>query len=146
METDEQAIVALMDRFMDAWNRHDAKSFASVFAEDGDSTNWRGTVASGRSKIEEFHAPMFMTIFKNSHQKYTTIKSRFIRPDVAAVDVCWEMTGAMDAQGNPRPDRLGLLNFVMAKNDGQWQILVMHNLDLTALPAANSDNSAIKNR
>jgi uncharacterized protein (TIGR02246 family) len=144
VETDRQAILTLMDRFMDAWNRHDAKAFAAVFAEDADFTNWRGTGASGRSKIEEFHAPTFATIFKNSHQKYTTIKSRFIRPDVAAVDVHWEMTGAMDAQGNPRPDRLGLLNFVVAKNDGQWQILVMHNLDLTALPAANSD-SPIKN-
>ncbi len=146
VETDRQAIVALMDRFMDAWNRHDAKAFAAVFAEDADFTNWRGTWARGRSRIEESHAPMFATIFKNSHQKYTTIESRFIRPDVAAVDVRWEMTGAMDAQGNSRPDCLGLLNFVMAKNDGQWQILVMHNLDLTAPPAANSDNSAIKNR
>jgi len=146
METDRQAIVALMDRFMDAWNRHDAKAFAAVFAEDADFTNWRGTGASGRSRIEEFHAPMFASIFKNSHLKYTSIESRFIRPDVAAVDVRWEMTGVMDAQGNSRPDRLGLLNFVMARNDGQWQILVMHNLDLTALPAASSDNPAIKNR
>jgi uncharacterized protein (TIGR02246 family) len=146
METDRQAIVALMDRFMDAWNRHDAKAFAAVFAEDADFTNWRGTGASGRLRIEEFHAPMFATIFKNSHQKYTSIKSRFIRPDVAAVDVRWEMAGAMDAQGNSQPDRLGLLNFVMARNDGQWQILVMHNLDLTALPAANPANPAIKNR
>jgi uncharacterized protein (TIGR02246 family) len=89
---------------------------------------------------------MFATIFKNSHQQYTAIKSRFIGPDVAAVDVRWEMTGVMDAQGNSRPDRLGLLNFVMTRNDGQWQILVMHNLDLTALPAASSDNPAIKNR
>ena len=145
VETDRQAIVALMDRFMDAWNRHDAKAFAAVFAEDADFTNWRGTGASGRLRIEELHAPMFATIFKNSHQKYTSIKSRFIRPDVVAVDVHWEMTGVMDAQENSRPDRLGLLNFVMAKNDGQWQILVMHNLDLTALPAANSDNSVIKN-
>ena len=146
METDRQAIVALMDRFMDAWNRHDAKAFAAVFAEDADFTNWRRTGASGRLRIEEFHAPMFATIFKNSHQKYTSIKSRFIRPDVAAVDVRWEMAGAMDAQGNSQPDRLGLLNFVMARNDGQWQILVMHNLDLTALPAANPANPAIKNR
>jgi uncharacterized GH25 family protein len=44
------------------------------------------------------------------------------------------MTGATDSQRNPRPDRQGLLNFVMAKNDGQWQIAVMHNLDITALP------------
>jgi uncharacterized protein (TIGR02246 family) len=123
---------------MDAWNRHDAKAFAAVFAEDADFTNWRGEGASGRSKIEEFHAPMFASIFKNSHQRYTAIKTRLIRPDVAAVDVHWEMTGAMDAQGNPRPDRQGLLNFAMAKNAGQWQIVVMHNLDLTALPPSNS--------
>ena len=134
MEADEQAIVALMDRFMDAWNRHDAKAFASVFAEDGDFTNWRGTGASGRSKIEEFHAPVFATIFKNSHQKHDDIKIRFIRDDIAAVDVRWQMTGATDPHGNPRPDRHGLLNFVMAKDAGRWQIVVMHNLDLSAPP------------
>jgi hypothetical protein len=44
------------------------------------------------------------------------------------------MTGVTDPQGNARPDRNGLLNFVMTKNDGRWQIVVMHNLDLTALP------------
>jgi len=38
------------------------------------------------------------------------------------------------------------LNFVMARNDRQWQILAMHNPDLTALPAVNSDHSAIENR
>ena len=56
-ETDERAIRAVMDRFVDAWNHHDAKAFATVFAEDADFTNWRGTGASGRSKIEAFHAP-----------------------------------------------------------------------------------------
>ena len=131
---DEKAIRELMDRFMDAWNRHDAHAFAAVFAEDADFTNWRGVGASGRSKIEEFHAPMFATVFKNSHLRYDDIKTRFIPDDVAAVDVHWGMTGATDPQGNPRPDRQGLLSFVMAKDVGRWQIIVMHNLDLTALP------------
>jgi len=143
VETDRQAIGTLMDRFMDAWNRHDAKAFAAVFAEDADFTNWRGEGASGRSKIEAFHAPMFATIFKNSHQSYTAINTRFIRSDVATVDVHWEMTGAMDAQGDPRPDRRGLLSFTMEKNAGQWQIVVMHNLDSTALLPLS--NSATKN-
>src|ERR1039458_349635 len=71
VEPDQQEVAAVVDRFMDAWNHHDAKAFAAVFAEDADFTNWRGTGASGRSKIEEFHAPMFATIFKNSHQTYT---------------------------------------------------------------------------
>lgn len=131
---DRRAIDAVMDHFVDAWNKHDAKAFAAAFAEDADFTNVIGIGASGRSKIEEFHAPVFATIFKNSHQGHTDIRIRFIRPDVAAVDVRWNMTGATDAQGNPRPRREGLLNFIMTRNAGEWQITVMHNLDLTAQP------------
>jgi len=133
-EDDEKPIGELIERFMDAWNRHDVHAFATVFSEDADFTNWRGMGATGRSKIEEFHAALFATIFRNSHLGFTDSKIRFIRADVAAVDVRWEMTGALDAQANPMPDRRGLLNFVMSKNAGQWQIIVMHNLDLTALP------------
>jgi uncharacterized protein (TIGR02246 family) len=144
-EGDQQAIVAVMDRFVGAWNQHDAIAFAAIFAEDADFTNWRGEGASGQAKIEAFHAPMFATIFKDSHLRYTAIKTRLIRPDVAAVDVQWHMTGVTDAQGNPRPDRRGLLSFTMEKSVGQWQIVVMHNLDLTALPTSNSGNSATKN-
>ncbi len=79
---------------------------------------------------------MFATIFKNSHQKYTGVKTRFIRPDVAAVDVHWEMTGATYPAGNPVPLRQGLLNFVMTKSQGKWQIVVMHNMDVAASPTA----------
>ena len=134
---DRKAIRALMDRFTDAWNKHDAHAFASVFAEDADFTNVVGKGATGRSQIEAFHAPVFATIFKNSHVKYTDAKIRFIRADVAAVDVPWEMTGVLDPQGNPRPDRVGLLNFTMANDGGQWQIVVMHNLDLTPAPPSS---------
>jgi uncharacterized protein (TIGR02246 family) len=133
-ETDEEAIRAVVDRFMDAWNRHDAKAFAATFADDADFTNWRGMGASGRSKIEEIHAGIFSTIYKNSHQEYTEIKVRFVRPDVAAVDVGWRVTGATDRQGNPQSERRGLLSFVMTLGATGWQIAVMHNLDITALP------------
>jgi uncharacterized protein (TIGR02246 family) len=136
-KAEDEAIRAVMDRFMEAWNRHDVHAFAAVFAEDADFTNVRGQGASGRAKIEEFHARPFATMFKDSHQKYTDIKIRYLRPDIAAVDVHWEMTGAADAQGNPRPLRQGLLNFVMMKSAGRWQIVVMHNMDLVPSPATN---------
>jgi len=61
---------------MEAWNLHDAHALAAVFSEDADFTNWRGTGASGRSRIEETHTPMFATVFKNSHQRYSDIKTR----------------------------------------------------------------------
>ena len=131
---DQQQIHGVLNGFVDAWNHRDAKAFAAAFSEDADFTNWRGVGASGRSKIEEFHAPLFATIFKNSHQTFGEVKILFIRPDVAAVDVHWDLTGATDPQGKPRPARNGLLSFVMAKSDGKWQIAVMHNLDISALP------------
>ena len=126
-EDDQKAIRGLMDHFMDAWNRHDAHAFAMVFAEDAHFTNVRGVGATGRAKIEEFHAPMFATIFRNSHQTFTDVKIRFVRAHVAAVDVRWEMTGVLDAQGNAVPNRQGLLNFVMTENADHWHIIVMHN-------------------
>jgi uncharacterized protein (TIGR02246 family) len=131
-KSDDAAIRAVMDRFMDAWNRHDAHAFASVFTADADFTNVRGQGASGRKELEEFHEPMFATVFKDSHQEYAEIKTRYIRPDVAAVDVSWKMTGVTDPTGNPRPPRHGLLNFVMTKSENQWLIVVMHNLDLSS--------------
>ena len=134
-ETGENAIHAVINRFVDAWNHHDAKAFAAVFSEDADFTNVRGMGASGRAAIEAFHAPVFATIFSKSHLEYIDIKTRYLRSDIAAVDVRWKMTGAMDPQGNPWPDRGGLLNFVMAKNDGRWEIAVMHNLEISALPS-----------
>jgi len=132
--TEDEAIRDVIDHFIGAWNRHDVHAFAAVFAEDADFTNVRGQGASGRAKIEEFHARPFATMFKDSHQKYTDIKIRYLRPDIAAIDVHCEMTGATDAEGNPRPLRLALLNFVMMKNAGQWQIVVMHNMDLPLPP------------
>jgi uncharacterized protein (TIGR02246 family) len=130
-DRDEHAIHSLVDQLMAAWNHHDAHAFAAVFAEDADFTNVIGEGASGRENIEKLHAPMFSTLFKNSHLEYTDIKVRFIRPDIATVDVRWRMTGAADPAGNPWPNRKGLINFVATRENGSWQILVLHNMELT---------------
>jgi uncharacterized protein (TIGR02246 family) len=50
-----------------------------------------------RIEIEKFHAPLFATRFKDTNQTMTRIRIRFVRPDVAAVDAWWEMTGAKDS-------------------------------------------------
>lgn len=127
---DEEAIKKVLADFADAWNEHDAKAFSLVFAEDADFTNVRGTSAHGRNEVEKFHAPLFADRFKDTNQKIAKIKIRFIRPDVAAVDAWWEMTGAKNAEGQAVPPRKGLLNFIMTKESNMWLITVMHNMDL----------------
>lgn len=128
---DEAGIRKVLADQVEAWNRHDAKAFSMVFAEDADFTNVVGASAHGRSEVEKFHAPMFATIFKDTVLKVTKTKIRFVKPDVAAVDAWWEMTGAKTREGRDIPLRKGLLNFVMIKEGDRWLIAVMHNMDLT---------------
>jgi uncharacterized protein (TIGR02246 family) len=125
-----EAIRAVVTRFTNAWNQHDAHAFSLVFAETADFTNVRGAGATGRVAIEEFHAGIFRTFFKASTLTASVKSIRFIKPDVAAVDVLWEMKGATDPNGVPIPLRQGLANLVMTKQGEQWSILVMHNMDL----------------
>jgi len=131
---DEERIRNVLADFINAWNKHDAKAFSLVFAEDADFTNVRGKSAHGRMEIERFHAPMFATTFKDTDQKITDTKIRFIKPDVAAVDARWEMTGAKSAEGQDIPLRKGLLNFVMTKEGDRWFITIMHNMNLPDSP------------
>jgi len=131
---DETDIRNLLKGFVEAWNRHDAKAFAVAFAEDAAFTNVLGVSAHGRMEIAKFHAPLFATVFKDSSLKIDDVTVRFIKPDVAAVDEWWEMSGARDRNGYEIPVRKGLLNLVMTKHDAHWFISVMHNMDLPVSP------------
>lgn len=134
--TDRAAIQQTVERFLDAWNKHDANAFAMTFTEDADFTNVAGTHARGRANVETFHARVFATVFKNSHQTAQIRSIRFLTPELAAVDVDWQMTGATFPNGSPMPNRKGLLNWLMARQaDGTWLIEVMHNTELTDRPA-----------
>jgi uncharacterized protein (TIGR02246 family) len=126
----KNAIEGIAAKLAAAWNRHDAQVLAAVFAEDADFTNVFGMIAKGRVGIEALHAPLFKTIFKDSTLIVTETRVRFIRPDVASVDVKWSMTGARDPLGNPWPEREGLLNWIATKYGDTWLVDVSHNMDL----------------
>jgi uncharacterized protein (TIGR02246 family) len=128
--TSAENIQKVLVAFINAWNIHDAHAFSMVFSEDADFTNVRGMGAHGRAEVEKFHEKPFATWFKESNQKITANKVRFIKPDVAAVDAWWEMTGAKTQDGMDIPLRKGLLNFIMTMNDDNWSITIMHNMDL----------------
>jgi uncharacterized protein (TIGR02246 family) len=104
-----------------------------LFANDADFTNVFGVPVHGRDAIEQFHAPMFSSIFKSSILTIVETKIRFIKPDVATVDAHWKMNGATDPTGNPWPDRNGLMNLIMTPDHRSWVIIVMHNMDIPAL-------------
>lgn len=129
---DREAIEARVAALAQSWNVHDARAFAAAFAEDADFTNVFGMPAKGRKAIEEFHAPIFATMFRESRLSLTETRIRFLRSDVAAVDTRWEMTGAHDPHGKPWPMRRGLLSFVATRGEQGWTLDVAHNMELPA--------------
>jgi uncharacterized protein (TIGR02246 family) len=126
---ERRAIETQLAALENAWNRHDAAAFAAVFAEDADFVNVFGMPATGRKAIQEFHAPIFATLFRDSRLSLVEKRVRFLGSEVAAVDARWEMTGARDPQGNAWPKRRGLLSFV-ATRGSEWRFDVAHNMEL----------------
>lgn len=135
-QSDEEAVRSIVDHLIASWNRHDAHAFASLFSSDADFTDARGATVSGREHIQALHMQPFATIFKGSRLEQTGIRTRFLRSDVASVDVPWQMTETLDQDRTPHSTRNGLMSLVMVRDAGHWEIAVMHNLDLSTLPAA----------
>ena len=129
-ESARAAIAARLAAMAAAWDRHDAQAFVEGFAEDVDFTNVFGLLVQGRAPVAAAHAAIFKGMFRDSALALTDSRTRFIRDDVAAVDVRWEMSGARDPHGKPWPKRHGLISIIATEADGTWWFTVFHNQDL----------------
>lgn len=135
---DAHAIEALVATETEAWNAGDAWAFAQRFAPDGSFTNVLGTVVYGREAFEQGHAEIFKTIFSGSVLKQSITASRFVRPDVAVVDVSTEMTGYKKVPPGVAIEDDGILRtrlqMVLVKQGEEWLISAYHNVSLMPPP------------
>ena len=71
---------------------------------------------------------------KKAHLTLTDIRVRFLKPDVAIVDVTWQTIGQTTSDGSKEvPPRNGLMNLVLlCQPDYMWVIAIGHNVDYTA--------------
>jgi uncharacterized protein (TIGR02246 family) len=116
---DRDQISAVVSRWEDAWNRHDMRAFASLFHEDGVWILWTGDVWSGRHTIEEGHAAVHKTVFRNSTQRERIEELTFLSSDAAIVRFCSTLTGDERA-----PDKVirSRKFIVMTQRQGAWKI------------------------
>jgi uncharacterized protein (TIGR02246 family) len=132
---DRAAIEKSVQNYMDAWNTHDVHAVAMTYTDDCDFVNNFGSLTHGRSGMEQTFGPFMTGVYSATHQTGTVRSIRFLKPDVAAVDVDWEMIGAKNPDGSARPTRKGLHTLVMTKqSDGAWLIAIMHVHEFTATP------------
>ena len=126
---DREQITAILGRWEDAWNTHDMAAFASLFHEDGVWVLWTGEVWKGRRVIEEGHAAVHKTIFRNSIQREHLEELTFVGPDAAVVRFCSVLTGSEQSPDEPIRSRKFL---VVTKRQGAWKMSWGQNTRLRA--------------
>jgi uncharacterized protein (TIGR02246 family) len=135
--TDDAPIKQVVAGFSNGWNTHDAHSMCSSLADNVEWVNWRGEPLGSRQAVEDEHARLFADLYKNTHRTDTVKTIQYITPELAAVHDYWSMTGARKRDGSDWPYRAGYSNFIMAKRNGRWVVIISHTADFNATaPAA----------
>lgn len=123
---DEAGVKQCVAAWEDAWNRHDARATAMAYVEDGDFSSTTGVPSHGWKDLEAHYNEIFTTFLKDAHRTDTVRSIRFLGPDIASVDIDWQMTGARTRDGKDAPNRKGLLTWIVTKHDGGWKITIYH--------------------
>jgi uncharacterized protein (TIGR02246 family) len=115
---DEATIRDNIDAFVKAYNAHDAKAIAALFAADGQIEDKDGDVMEGREAIEK----TFADIFADAPKKKIEVEVesiRFIGSDVAVETGTTKETAAPNEP--PENDRYTVVH---VKRDGKWQMVL----------------------
>jgi uncharacterized protein (TIGR02246 family) len=131
---DEAAVRNIVQEEITAWNSGDATAYSQHFAADGTFTNIRGEFFAGRQPFIEKHDSLFKGPFRGSTLKQDIVSLKFVRPDVAVVEVLTSVTGISKLFPGTNTDDKGRLRTrllqVVVKDGGEWKITAYHNTDV----------------
>lgn len=133
-EADEKAIRSSAESFAKAYNDHDAKAIAGLFAADGEIVDEAGDAQQGRTAIEGVFAAVFEA-YPDAQMSVAVSGVRFVGASLAIEDGTTLVARELDEE--PEPSRY---TAVHAKVDGKWQIASVR--DLTAQPAEAGEKLA----
>lgn len=87
----------LVDAFVQAWNKGDAKGVAALHTTDAIRLNTDGTVIVGRAEIEKWMAAAFAGPMKGATLMVTEGKRSHVSGDVYVSEGTYEVTGGAPA-------------------------------------------------
>ena len=125
-EADSAAIKQAVAAWSAAWNSHDAHTTAMKYEENGSFSSTTAVESHGWKELEEHYNSIFTTFLKDAHRTDTVRSIHFLTPDIASVDIDWQMTGAKTREGVDVPFRKGLLTWIVSKRNGAWLITIYH--------------------
>ena len=135
MPLDEIFIQDLIRRFETAWNRHDSREIAALFAVDATLIQIFGRQFDGREAIEASHRQLFDTMYRGSRLTFIEDVIRFVRPDVAIVFA----KGRLNViQADKRLEMETRPTLTLVKEKATWQIVAFQNTRISRRPATQT--------
>ncbi len=117
---DEEAVKAVADGWIEAWNAGDMEALGALYAEDADYTSFFGETLEGRAAIQGAFTEMGTTVYKGSKLSIEIFSVSFPKPDVAVMDNKWKLTNV--PEGGPDLPTEGQATVVVAKTGDAWKI------------------------
>ena len=112
---DEAAIRQRRQSAVTAWNQHDSKAIAELFAADVDRVRSNGAYYAGRTEVEKSFSETLGGVDKNATLREESSTVRFVTPGVALLDIVVAITdkttGAVFREHN---------TMVYVKRNGAW--------------------------
>jgi uncharacterized protein (TIGR02246 family) len=124
--SDETAIRAIVQKYMDARESQDARAVESLFTSDADQLVSSGEWRKGRGEVVK--GTLASTRNSGGKRTITLTSIRFVTPGVAVADGRYELTGQAGAE-----NRRMWTSFVLARGSDGWRISAIRNM----LPAAS---------
>ena len=126
----EQAISASAQKFVDAFNKGDAKAIATLWTQDGEYIDELGKRTVGRAAIEKEYAEFFATN-KGATIEITINAVQQVSPDTAIEDGQSQLTLA-----SPAATTHGQYLAIHVKQNGKWLIASVRDSALIASSSA----------
>ena len=123
--TDDTAVRELVKRYNNAREANDPKAIAALFVADADQLVSSGEWRRGRDVVVK--GAMASSAQTGGTRTLTVETVRMVSPDVAIVDARYEISGLADES-----TRRMWSTFVMARQQGVWQISAIRNMLPTA--------------
>jgi uncharacterized protein (TIGR02246 family) len=115
------------------WNRSDAKSLSSLFAEDSDLVDTSAHRFHGRANIKGHFADLLAHSLAGTNSRTTVLTNNSLGLDLAVLEVRWELKGG--AQGNTPMTITGFR--LISHREGDWRIVAAQDTIARSLPPRN---------
>jgi uncharacterized protein (TIGR02246 family) len=132
-DADEAAIRKGAAAFVAAYNAHDAKALAALFALKAEFTDEDGNLIRGREAIEQSFADVFKQ-YPDGKIEVEVESVRVLTPNIAVEEGI--------VRGQPVPDEAANLSSYVAVNvkvDGKWLIASVHDYEADAAELTAND-------